>query len=172
MTTDDEQLPITEEWLKACGFKWHQLDRQPDKHWLLWLGRAIEHRGMFAGAEDLGVEIAPVRRGEDEWFCWLRSDAAGRYHRFIHIRYLKTRHDLLWLIEALTGHEWSADNALYGMLHTPERAARLRDEYATRLDVQVRERSYPWSDVEKDPTQGGALPEHLEAHEMARKGRP
>ena len=34
----DIDLPLTEEWLKENGFKWHQFDRQPDKHWLLWLG--------------------------------------------------------------------------------------------------------------------------------------
>jgi hypothetical protein len=32
--------PISEAWLKAAGFKWSQLDRQPDKHWILWLGGA------------------------------------------------------------------------------------------------------------------------------------
>jgi hypothetical protein len=179
MTPDDEQLPITEEWLSAAGFKWHQLERQPHKHWLLWIGRAMDNTGMFSDAEDLGVEVTPAswpNRGGEEvgfvssWFCWLRSDAAGRYHRFIHIRHIKTRHDLLWLIEALTGREWSAENALYGMLHTPARAAKLREEYAPRLDVQMRERAPKWSEPEKDPTQGGALPEHLEAHEKARKG--
>lgn len=36
--------PITEEWLKSVGFKWHQLDRRPEKQWLLWLGDALpEH---------------------------------------------------------------------------------------------------------------------------------
>ncbi len=32
---------ITEDWLYAVGFRWHQLDRQPNKQWLLWLGNAI-----------------------------------------------------------------------------------------------------------------------------------
>jgi hypothetical protein len=27
--------PITEEWLKAVGFRWRQIDRQPSKQWLL-----------------------------------------------------------------------------------------------------------------------------------------
>lgn len=56
--TDD---PITEEWLKSVGFKWHQFDRQPDKHWLLWLGgglkerpsrRAFDNRNSSAGYAD------------------------------------------------------------------------------------------------------------------------
>ena len=32
---------ITEDWLKANDFKWHQFDRMPDKHWLLWIGGAL-----------------------------------------------------------------------------------------------------------------------------------
>ena len=40
--------PITEEWLKEVGFKWHQLARQPEKQWLLWLGDAVR--------DGLGIE--------------------------------------------------------------------------------------------------------------------
>jgi len=50
MTTQESARPaikdgviLTEEWLKRVGFKWHQLDRQPDKHWLLWLGSRPSH---------------------------------------------------------------------------------------------------------------------------------
>ena len=69
---EDFNLLITEPWLSASGFRWHQLDRQPDKQWLLWLGSAIED-GLTA-AEDLGVEVSRTGRPADgsEWHCWLR----------------------------------------------------------------------------------------------------
>src|SRR4051812_37765117 len=113
---------ITEEWLKSAGFKWHQLDRQPDKHWLLWLGPAIDD-GMTS-FEDLGIELAP-RWKQNGWFCWLRSDPAGRSHRFIHIRHIHTTEELILLIEGITGRKWSPANNLYGAMHSPLRAARI-----------------------------------------------
>jgi len=48
---------ISEEWLKAAGFKWHQLERQPDQHWLLWLGRALKQRPSLTDTEDLGMNL-------------------------------------------------------------------------------------------------------------------
>jgi hypothetical protein len=56
---------ITEEWLKEAGFKWHQLDRQPDKQWLLWLGRAIDD----ADFEDLGIEVSRTLGDGATWHC-------------------------------------------------------------------------------------------------------
>jgi hypothetical protein len=47
--------PITEEWLSSAGFRWHQLDRQPEKHWVLWLGDALEDR--MTSFADLGIEV-------------------------------------------------------------------------------------------------------------------
>jgi hypothetical protein len=47
-------LPITEEWLKLVGFRWHQLERQPSRHWLLWLGGALDD-GTVPAVEDLGI---------------------------------------------------------------------------------------------------------------------
>jgi hypothetical protein len=26
---------ISEDWLRSVGFKWHQIDRQPSRHWVL-----------------------------------------------------------------------------------------------------------------------------------------
>jgi len=92
---------ISEEWLKEIGFKWHQLDRQPQKHWLLWIGGGFLERQMFSGPEDVGLELAPVKADEAEWFCWFRSDTAGRYHRFIHLRHLTSRAELIAIISEL-----------------------------------------------------------------------
>lgn len=174
--------PITEQWLKEAGFKWHQLDRQPHKHWLLWLGDAIEGVRGFTCFEDLGIELAPSwwenDSGEnvgdvESWHCWLRADTAGRYHRFIHVRYLKTTEDLVALIEALTGQKWDPSNNWYGSMVTPERAAWLREE-RKRLDRQLTLGASPyqkWSEAERDDTRGRALPEHLEAYDERRRGQ-
>lgn len=170
--------PITEDWLKAAGFKWHQFDLQPDKHWLLWLGDALKESSRLTSFSDIGLELAPAwwknRNDEDignvgAWHCWFRADVAGRYHRFIHIRHLKSTGDLILLIEAITGQLWNPQNNLYGSMRTPEDAKRIREEN-NRLDRRMmfeRGEWAKWSDVEKDDTRGRALPEHLEAHAKA-----
>lgn len=152
-------MNITEDWLREVGFKWHQFDRQPDKHWLLWLGPAIPDR--ITSFEDLGVEVAPCMDGK--WFCWLRADTSGRYHRFIHIRHIESRDELIALIEGLTGQRWNPANNIYGAMHTPENAKRIWQDLE-RPDHQIREHGHKWSEVEKDDTRGRALPEHMEAH--------
>jgi hypothetical protein len=164
--------PITEDWLKSAGFRHHQLDRQPDKHWLLWLGAATRERHSFTCYEDIGIELAPCswknHKGDDvgdvgSWFCWFRSDSAGRYSRFLHIRHLRTVHDLVRLIEAITGQQWDPANNLYGSMRKSETAARIRQE-DQRLDRRfMLESPHKWSDVEEDDTRGRALPEHMTA---------
>jgi hypothetical protein len=148
--------PITEDWLKSIGFKWHQFDRQPDKQWLLWLGAATG----AGDAADLGIEVCK-NHNDDFWFCWLRSDCAHRYSRFIHVRHIKTRFDLVRMIEGITGQEFSAENNMYGIMHTSEKAVRLRAD-ADRLDQRMLRESRPWRDIEKDDSRGGALPEHMQ----------
>ncbi|WP_315742781.1 MULTISPECIES: hypothetical protein [unclassified Bradyrhizobium] len=150
--------PISEDWLKSVGFKWHQFDRQPDKHWLLWLGGGLRQRPSLTDMEDLGIEIAPCYNGE--WFCWLRSDMAGRYHRFIHLRHIATRADLIQIVEAISGRPWTPENHLYGSLRSPESAARIRADME-RLDRRLMLASPKWSDIEEDDTRGRALPEHM-----------
>jgi len=158
---------LSAEWLASVGFKWTQIDRQPDKHWLLWLGQGLREPGRSLTCfEDIGIEVSPGL-GDYGWFCWLRSDAAGRYHRFIHLRHLETRQDLIEVIVGITGRPWNPENHIYGLLHTPEQAARLRAEHE-RMDRRLRENN-PWSDLERDPTAGGALPEHREAYDKERK---
>ena len=95
------------------------------------------------------------------WFCWLRSDVAGLYHRFLHLRHLTYRDELAQLILGLTGQKLRAQNNLYGSMHHPRVAAKLR-ENARRLDLRMRERRAKWYDTENDPTRAGALPENLD----------
>jgi hypothetical protein len=157
-----EEAPITEDWLKEVGFRWHQLARQPERHWLLWLGDAVRGRNSMIDIEDLGVEVCSGA-SDDNWFCWLRSDLSCKYSRFIHLRYLKTQDDLISLIEGITGQQWDPANNLYGSMRKPDNAKRVR-ENDERLDRKIlKER--PWSDLEKDDGSGGALPEHRVAYE-------
>lgn len=156
---------ISEGWLKANGFKWHQFDRQPDKHWLLWLGWAVDD-GMFTTFEDLGLELAPTLSGK--WFCWLRGDSAGRYHRFIHVRHLQETFEVVRLIEAMTGRAFKRENCMHGILRTQEQADRLRQE-RDRLDQRLLRQGAPWTEVEKDDAIGRPLIEHQDAHLRARK---
>lgn len=159
---------ITEEWLKEVGFKWHELERSPHKHWLLWLGEALSSpRRMWSSYDDLGIELTPSivdDNGAGEWHCWVRGDTAGRYHRFIHTRYLKSQHELILMIEGLTGQVFDPANNIAGMMRLPERAKALRQE-SERLDRQWQQRSHSrakWYEVKKDDTRAGALPEDLE----------
>jgi len=153
--------PITEDWLASVGFKWHQLERQPGKQWLLWLGADVER--VIASFEDLGVELGKSPFG-DRWCCWLRSDVAHRYSRFIHVRHLKTQRELIPLIEGLTGCEWHPENNLYSSMRTREEAEFIRRE-EQRLDHQFLRESPKWMEIEEDNTSGGALPEHKEGYE-------
>lgn len=162
---NDHSTPITEGWLEQAGFKWHQIERQPSKHWLLWLGPAIDDG--ITTVDDIGVEVAPGFRG-DGWFCWFRSDVGGRYSRFIHVRQITATEDLVRLIEAITGQTWDVANNLYGSMHSLRRAARFR-EHEHRLDRELLVHNPKWSEVEKDDSRGRALPEHMEVHEKGKK---
>lgn len=168
---------ITEKWLRDSGFKWHQFDRQPDKHWLLWLGWGSDNRSMCI--QDIGIELAPAwwqnRNGDDvgqvgSWHCWFRSDTAGRYHRFLHVRHVTQINEISKLVEAITGNEWNPDNHFYGNCYTPARAEQIRQDLE-RLDMRLSVGApthAKWLEVEKDDTRGRALPEHMEAQSKDR----
>lgn len=159
--------PITEEWLKASGFKWAQLDRQLHKHWILWLGDAVRENGgdnSFTSYEDIGIEITPNwwlnsagERVNDNgrWFCWLRSDAAGLYHRFIHIRHMSLQIDVVRFVEAITGQPWTPEWHVGGSCRGPKGAEQMR-KYAQRADVDLMVHGHPWHDIERDPDRAGA----------------
>lgn len=161
--------PITEDWFKSVGFKWHEMDRQEAKHWLLWLGSAIPDR--LTSFEDLGLELAPrwwKNRNDDDvgevgsWYCWLRADTSARYHRFIHIRPVRTRAEVIGLVEILSGQPWNPENHWGGCVYQPKHMEVLRRDLG-RFDHQIREQSHKWADVEKDDSRGRALPEHMQA---------
>ncbi len=158
---------ISEDWLRSVGFKWHQIDRQLSKHWVLWLSQCFDcgQPRRVASADDLGIEVAantPVH-GEEVgfWFCWLRSDLGGRYSRFIHVRHLRTCLELVRLIEGITGRLWKPSNHLYGMVRCDECASQIQAENE-RLDRIVTMTRPRWYVAESDDSRGTALPEHVE----------
>jgi hypothetical protein len=167
---------ITEDWLKSVGFRWSQIELQPHKHWILWLGGAIDD-GSLIDREDIGIEITPMRFnnangdgvGSDAWFCWLRSDAAGRYHRFIHLRHIRTQADLIAIIVAISGQAWAPENHYHGGILSPRQAERYRKR-ADRLDLKIRDQD-TWYDLEKDQTAGGALPEHRNLYDRTMRSK-
>ena len=161
---EDLNTLLTEDWLRQVGFKWHQLERQPTKQWLLWLGDANPQ--PLNSFQDFGIEVASgaynENTGQDDlWNCWLRSDIAHRYSRFIHIRAIGTRGELIPMIEGLTGQEWNPANNRHGSMCTPEQAERIRRE-EQRLDLQLLCNRPPWYESEKDASRGRLLREHLD----------
>jgi hypothetical protein len=158
---------ITEDWLKSVGFKWHQFDRQNEKQWLLWCGvRSRDNWGV--DTQDIGVEVCGNL--DKNWFCWLRSDTAHRYSRFLHVRHMKTQDEVIKLVEAVTGLPWKPENHIYGCVLTDEQATHTRKEWE-RLDRKMLTQNTPWREIEKDDTRGGSLPEHMEVAEGFEKAR-
>lgn len=128
---------ITEDWLRSTGFKWEQGERQPYKHWFLWIGRAIpDVSDGWSGADELAIEVSKGNAEGTWWYFWLRSDLGGRYSQFIHVRHLSTIGQLTRFIEAVTDRPWDPANVLYGQLWTPKAAARHRRE-EERLDWRI-----------------------------------
>ena len=130
--------PLSEVWLRSTGFTSSQGERQPHKHWTLKLGWAVDG-GRFSTPDDLQIEVTPAwwtnRNGErvqaapgEPWYCWVRGDGRG----MVHIRHLQFCDELTRLIEAMTGQPWAPENVVFGLLHTPERAAQIRAEDQAR----------------------------------------
>lgn len=159
-----DDLPITEDWLREVGFKWHTIERSPNKHWLLWCG-ALESNS-FQSFEDLGVELMLDQDLDKQpiFYCWLRGDYSSRYSRFIHIRQMRHQRELIRLLEAITGQDWNPENHWYGSMRRPEEAAYLRKQ-SERLDLRLMRESHPWREIEKDNSRGRPLPEHQEKAE-------
>jgi hypothetical protein len=65
-------------------------------------------------------------------------------------------------VQAISGRPWTPTDHLYGSLHSPENAARIRKDLE-RLDQRLMRGGHPWADIEKDDTRGRALPEHMTA---------
>jgi hypothetical protein len=165
-----ERERITEEWLRANGFRWHQLERQCHKMWTLWLGDAVAGENGFSSYEDLGVEVANCGGTcvfTDKWNCWLRSDYAHRYSRFVHIRNVKFVDELAALVEGVTGLPFDAANNVNGCAYRRRDAERLL-QTEERLDLRWLRECRKWYLIEEDDSRGRALPEHYEFHEKAK----
>ncbi|MEP6743418.1 MAG: hypothetical protein ABJB61_13045, partial [bacterium] len=65
--------------------------------WLLWLG------------EELGIELSFGREkpAPPWWFCWLRAGGEHTPEHSIHIRYVSAKHEVITLVQALTGRRWN-----------------------------------------------------------------
>ncbi|HEY9598473.1 MAG TPA: hypothetical protein V6D33_12465 [Cyanophyceae cyanobacterium] len=99
-----EDKVITEEWLKAKGFRpvAHRNDERtkPDvKLRRLAICGKGETENMFTSPDDLCIDIAPNPVAGD-WYVWLHQEDP---YRFIHIRQFRYQHDLERFYEALTG---------------------------------------------------------------------
>ncbi len=131
---------ITEDWLRDCGFKWEQHERQPSKHWLLWIGSACVDYDRTTSPDSLGLELAtidaPLEGYQGLWYCWIRNDIAGRYARLIHVRYVYLQAEVEQIISALTGRAVNWKDSLYGSLHAPLQADHLRQD-RMRLDQRI-----------------------------------
>lgn len=123
--------PITEDWLSEVGFKWHQGERQPNKHWTLWLGWGSSETRQ--DMHDIGIEITmsgwPNRFGQyvgdkTKWMCWIARK--GSYGFFV--RDIKLKDDVIKLVEALTGEKWNPENHMYGNCYAPELAKTIREK--------------------------------------------
>lgn len=145
---------ITEVWLRESGFRWDEFERSGGKHWTLWFGN-LDDSG-FSSFEDLGIELNHNEGHNDFWFCWLRSDCAHKYARFIHLRHVHTQEDVIAIVEGITGLPWDPRNHLYGAIRRPKEADYIRST-ETRLDRQIM-KAQKWSEHEKDASR--ARPEH------------
>lgn len=107
-------VAITEEWLGDVGFKYREPgERQQFRHWTL----------TFSEPDDYGMYLETTKSGwlnaqgehigaDGGWFLWL-----GREHKFIHLRYVYERDEIIAVVEALTGQKWEPTR----MGHVPVR---------------------------------------------------
>lgn len=104
----DGTILITEEWLKANGFR--LVSERGDERTKpeVYLRRcAIKGDGdkvpaPFQCPFDLCIDIAPNPHKGD-WFVWLFQEDP---YRFVHVRQFRHQEDLIRLYEALTGANW------------------------------------------------------------------
>jgi hypothetical protein len=173
-TTVVAREPITDDWLRAAGFKWSQIERQPSRHWILWLagcmGLDADGKGeRYADAHDFGIEIASAswvgRTGisfyEGVWHCWLRADTSSLYSRFLHVRHLRYTDEVVQMVEGLTGQTWDVGNNIGGVMMHPKHAARYLAE-RERLDRRLLRDGHKWHDTENDGDRAGATAQHLQ----------
>lgn len=153
---------ITEDYLRSVGFKYDTPDPRARelKHWTLWISDCFEG----VSSDSLAIELA---KSSDDWFCWLRSDVAGRYHRFIHLRHLRFQNELEAMITGITGQQFDPANNWYGSMRSPKSAEYLRKD-SERLDLLFNERRCKWDTTERDPDMS---PPNLTDRRIARGGK-
>lgn len=111
-----EVLPITDEWLASCDFKWRQSERQPNKHWKLSLN--IEEDGSRALSQ---TSIEVQRRGwendkgayigdPESWMLWVTDT----YERTAFLCNIRWQHEVTGLAEIISGRAWKPETHLYG----------------------------------------------------------
>lgn len=94
---------ITEDWLAEVGFKYREPeDRQPWRHWTLTFSEADDH-GLYLETTQPGwLNSHGDHVGADQgWYLWL-----GRDHKFIHLRHVWDRSEIVAVVEALIGRKW------------------------------------------------------------------
>lgn len=131
--------PITEDWLRASGFRWHEMPRCIDKHWTLGLGGTVRGDRRAYSNDDLMLELTKADKSGPDWFVWIRADYAGRYSRLIHVRYMQRVDQVIALIQGLTGLEFRQDHCLYGNFHRPDDAQQLIADADRLHERQARE---------------------------------
>jgi hypothetical protein len=112
----DSSAPITEEWLRASGFRKAWMVNEHEPHWVLWIG---DSRRFMQGSEDLGIELGPPRNRDETWFCWMRSDYSHSRGRFLHVRHISTQGDVIGIFQGLTGENWNPTRVQYGSFRYP-----------------------------------------------------
>jgi hypothetical protein len=106
---------ITSLWLKDAGFRPHTFVGQPNQHWLLWLG------------ENVGLELSFGReKPQPWWFCWLRSGEPHTPENSINLRDLTSKHEVIILVQAVTGRRWNPARHYNGSVWIPKTIGRER----------------------------------------------
>lgn len=99
---------ITDLWLHQVGFKPHSFANQLQQHWLLWL------------SDELGIELQFGRENPlPWWFCWIRSRGDHTPERFLNLRDLSSKHEVITLVQALTGRRWDPRKHINGSVQIP-----------------------------------------------------
>lgn len=122
MSRDNLDAEITEDWLASVGFKYREPgERQPFRHWTL----------TFSEPDDCGMYLETTMPGwlnakgdhigaDHGWFLWL-----GRDHKFIHLRHVYVRSEIVLMVEALIGCTWEPTRMGNVRVVRREAAARL-----------------------------------------------
>lgn len=113
---ESQPLPITDEWLAACDFKWSQSERQPNKHWKLQLNTVRE--GSLAW-ESTTIEVQ--RNGwkgwngdyigdPQSWMLWITD----MFNRTAFLGNIQWQKDIIDIAEIITRRPWNPETHIYG----------------------------------------------------------